>query len=76
MKVKRHSVIQSMGISITPEKFREKLINFRHAALFSQQEMADYIGGLSSMTISRWERGFSMPNSKMIVSRLMERKII
>lgn len=69
-------MIQSMGIGITPEEFSSKVINFRLAALFSQQELADYIGGLSAMTISRWERGTALPTSKMVLSRLMERKII
>ena len=60
----------------TPETFRARIKQFRIDGGMTQEQFADYLGGLSVATVSKWERGLVVPTSRAVLNRLVVMKVI
>ena len=48
-------------------KFSEKLTELRHSRGWSQEQLGERLG-VTRQTVSKWERGLSVPDSDMLIS--------
>lgn len=66
----------SKKLNMTREEFRQKILEFRHAGGMTQEELADYLGGITTSTIQKWERGAVVPNSSAMIGKLLTMRVL
>lgn len=67
-------VLKRLGVS--PGDFAEMIRAFRKKGGLTQEELADFLGGVSVSIVVKWEAGRHVPRSKTIVNKLVTMGVI